>query len=190
MFSFDYNKLPKINIDLNNCKTDWIIYSKDIRLIYNKETKGVDKIDITKGLCDVLNEFNVSYKNGEDLIDIIKPDIEYKLINTIYETFKNTLQMRNSYPNTDEDYLISPVKDRNGNFYDSRVEMQKGKDENGNYISKLPVDADSNGAYNIARKGLYLIRNDFNTDKKGDKIQAIKNSNWFEFVQKEYGKLH
>ena len=73
-----------------------------------------------------------------------------------------------------------------GNFYDSRLEAAKGKDEKENWISKLPVDADANGAYHIALKGLYLLKNDFNLNEKGY-IENISNADWFKFVQnKEY----
>ena len=48
---------------------------------------------------------------------------------------------------------ISPVKNAKGYFYDSRV------------VDKtLPIDADANGAYNIARKGLMLIEQIKNVD--------------------------
>ena len=88
--------------------------------------------------------------------------------------FGLTLQMRNSKSGTEEDYIISPVSDKKGNFYDSR-----------NGVADLPIDADANGAYNIARKGLMII----------DRIKAvndedirranllIKNKEWLEYVQ-------
>lgn len=56
--------------------------------------------------------------------------------------------MRNSNPETGEDRILSPVKDKNGNFYDSSKYDEK---------SKFPCDADANGAYNIARKGLWIV---------------------------------
>ena len=63
--------------------------------------------------------------------------------------FALTLQMRNSVTGStalEDDYLISPVCDATGVFYDSR-----------NYHGEnasMPANADANGAYNIARKGL------------------------------------
>lgn len=92
--------------------------------------------------------------------------------------------MRNSVPNTEEDYLISPVKAADGTFFDSRNEIAKGKDSSGKWISKFPVDADANGAYHIALKGLYLLQNNFNLNEKGY-IENISNSDWFKFVQKK-----
>ena len=98
--------------------------------------------------------------------------------------FKLILQMRNSIPNSEVDYLVSPVKAEDGTFYDSREEFKLGKDEKGRWISKLPIDADANGAYHIALKGLYLLNNDFNLNDKG-LIENISNTDWFRFVQKK-----
>ena len=42
-------------------------------------------------------------------------------------------------------------------------------------------DADANGAYNIALKGLYWIKNDFPMD--GDYLKYINDTEWFEFIQ-------
>ena len=62
------------------------------------------------------------------------------------------MQLRNSKSKDAEiDYIISPVRDENGEFFDSRRFM----DCEG--TSRLPHNADANGAYNIARKTLYAI---------------------------------
>ena len=82
--------------------------------------------------------------------------------------------MRNSNPETGEDRILSPVKDKNGNFYDSSKHDEK---------SNLPCDADANGAYNIARKGLWTVEQ----FKKADDVSAVKpvinNAEWLKFVQ-------
>ncbi|QCX53978.1 hypothetical protein FGE20_09660 [Elizabethkingia sp. JS20170427COW] len=54
--------------------------------------------------------------------------------------------MRNSISNSEVDYLISPVRNKSGDFYDSRVADDS-----------LPKDADANGAYHIAKKGLWVL---------------------------------
>ena len=99
--------------------------------------------------------------------------------------------MRNSIPNSskqEDDYLISPVMADDGTFYDSRKEAAKGKDSKGRWISKLPVDADANGAYHIALKGLFLLKNNFNRNEKGY-MENISNEEWFKFAQqKNYAK--
>ena len=70
---------------------------------------------------------------------------------------------------------------------EKRAELAKDVKKKGEN-AKLPIDADSNGAYHIALKGLYLLENDFNRNDKGV-IQNISNADWFKFVQeKNYEK--
>lgn len=86
-----------------------------------------------------------------------------------------TLQLRNSRTETDEDYIISPVAGPDGRFFDSR--------EYSSTSSTLPVDADANGAYNIARKGLWAIRQISLADDLMKVNLAISNESWLKFVQ-------
>ena len=73
---------------------------------------------------------------------------------------------------TEVDYLISPVTNSRGEFYDSRT---------ASYI--LPKNADANGAYNIARKGMWVIEQIRQaTDFRKLKL-AISNKEWLSFVQ-------
>ena len=92
------------------------------------------------------------------------------------ETFKLILQIRNS--NSKEDYIISPVKNSNGSFYCSK-DYNCG---NGN-VSELPKDIDSNGSYNIARKGLMLIQRITNATDVKDIKTSISKDEWFNFIQ-------
>ncbi len=89
--------------------------------------------------------------------------------------------MRNSITgstNPEDDYLISPVRNSTGKFYDSRD--YKGDN------AALPTDADANGAYNIARKALWAIdvlKNTPEDEIDGAKL-SITNAQWLEFAQK------
>jgi CRISPR-associated protein Cpf1 len=70
------------------------------------------------------------------------------------------------------DFILSPVADKNGIFFDSRTPEQ--------YTFVVPQDADANGAYNIARKCLYYIQNisdDFKLPKKMSKVE------WMNYTQ-------
>ena len=82
--------------------------------------------------------------------------------------------MRNSITGTNVDYLVSPVSDENGNYFDSRTSSER-----------LPQNADANGAYNIARKGLMLI----DQIKQSDDVTRLKfdlsNKNWLKFAQEK-----
>ena len=80
--------------------------------------------------------------------------------------------MRNTKTNSEVDYLLSPVADETGNFFDSRTPG-----------AKLPNNADANGAFNIARKGLWAIRKIQNTPSDEKISLAITNKEWLEFAQ-------
>ena len=90
----------------------------------------------------------------------------------LMQLFRLMVQMRNSEPGTNTDYLISPVADAQGRFFDSR---EVGDD--------LPKDADANGAYNIARKGLWFVRK----IKEGASSKEMKltNQEWLSFAQEK-----
>ena len=87
---------------------------------------------------------------------------------------KLLLQLRNSRKNPEEDYILSPVADENGVFYDSR-----------SCGDKLPENADANGAYNIARKGLMLIRQIKEAKEFGKVKYDISNKAWLNFAQQK-----
>lgn len=83
-----------------------------------------------------------------------------------------TLQMRNSITGTEVDYMISPVMNATGEFYDSR---KCGRN--------LPENADANGAYNIARKGLWIIEQVKRSDDISKLKLAISKKEWLQFAQ-------
>lgn len=82
--------------------------------------------------------------------------------------------MRNSISNSEVDYLISPVRNSQGEFYDSRKAD-----------STLPKDADANGAYHIAKKGLMWLEQIHNFNGDDWKKLKLDNTNkaWLRFVQ-------
>ena len=89
------------------------------------------------------------------------------------------VQLRNSKSGTEIDYLLSPVRNSSGGFYDSR--NYSGAD------AELPADADANGAYHIARKAQWAIEKICRADEaETDKVSlAISKRDWLEYVQSE-----
>lgn len=182
VFGFDYGKI----CDNADFKKKWEVYTKGERLVYNKTERKNISINPTEELKSIFDDFGINWNNEDNFIDSVHTiqaeKSNAKFFDTLLRMFNATLQMRNSIPNTEIDYLISPVKSEDGNFFDSREELKKGEN------AKLPIDADANGAYHIALKGLYLLENDFNRNDKGV-IQNISNADWFKFVQeKNYEK--
>ncbi len=188
-FTFDYSNFEGKGA-LEMAKKKWTIYSRENRIVYDSKTRTTNELCITDNLKALFTERSINFESGNNIYDEImeigaelkageKPskDIasfwDYLLWN-----FKLILQIRNSKPNSEIDYLISPVMAEDGSFFDTREEAALGDK------ARLPKDADANGAYHIALKGLYLLKNNFNLNDKGY-IEGIKNADWFKFVQKK-----
>ena len=131
-----------------------------------------------------MRAFNLNYLNGEEiLLQIEKLDqTERKNIcRKIKELVRYIVQMRNSLPDNEEDdydEIISPVLNDDGEFFDS---------SNYKESARLPKDADANGAYCIALKGLYEVKQiKENWDKNQEfsrEVLKIKHTDWFDFIQ-------
>ena len=182
VFAFDYSVLS----DNADFKKKWEIYTRGERLVYSKKENKSISVSPTENLKGIFDKFNVNWQSGNNFIDSIKSIPAEKsnaaFFDELLRSFNASLQMRNSIPNSEIDYLISPVKADDGTFFDSREQKALGRE------AKLPIDADANGAYHIALKGLYLLKNNFNQNDKGY-IGNITNAEWFKFVQeKDYLK--
>ena len=183
-FEFDYSKIKQDQkvTNVEDYQKKWKVYTKGERLVHVKKENhhSIEEKNPTEKLKEVFNSLSFNWKNGENLIQQIVACEESKenirQIDELFRMFNATLQMRNSKPNTDIDYLISPVKAEDGTFFDTREEVKKGEQ------AKLPRDADANGAYHIALKGLWYLQNDFNRDENG-KIQKITHTQWLKFMQ-------
>ena len=183
VFSIDYSKL----CDNADYQKKWDIYTRGERLVYSKKENKTFSVKPTEKLKEIFDDKSINWKNEENFLDSIL-SVEAEKANApffdeLMRSFNTSLQLRNSIPNSsnaEDDYLISPIKAEDGTFFDSREQFSLGKD------AKLPIDADANGAYHIALKGLYLLKNNFNQNDKGY-IENISNADWFKFVQeKEY----
>lgn len=188
-FTFDYKDFLGKDAQKPK-KTKWTVYSNDKRIKYDVKTKGYQDVFVTENLKKLFTAMNIPWEQGENLFDVIMAygagEADRKDLQTIhffdelYRTFVLILQMRNSNSRTGEDFIISPVKNENGAFFDSRIQEKLGEE------AKLPKDADANGAYHIALKGLYLLRQfDKTPEDKLKKVDMkISNTDWFNFRQK------
>ena len=170
LFSFDYKNFKCFQTDYIK---KWTVYSQGKRIVYDKESKSAKEISPVEIIKAALAKQNIALTDQLDVLSAIN-SVEASretasFFGDICYAFEKTLQMRNSIPNTDEDYLVSPVMNKKGEFYDSR-----------SCGDTLPQNADANGAYHIALKGLYLIKNVFNA---GGKDLKISHEDWFKFAQ-------
>lgn len=183
-FEFDYSEIRQEQkvTSVEDYQKKWKVYTKGERLVHVKKESHhlIEERNPTEELKAVFDALSFNWKNGENLIQQIIACEETRenarQIDQLFRMFNATLQMRNSKSNTDIDYLISPVKAEDGTFFDTREEVKKGEH------AKLSIDADANGAYHIALKGLWYLKNDFNRDKDG-KIQKITHTQWLKFMQ-------
>lgn len=173
-FHVDYDKFTS---KASGTKTNWVICTNSTRIKTfrnpekNSEWDNVEVV-LTSEFKKLFEEYGINiYENLKEQILQIRGKEFYEMFLSL---FKLTLQMRNSITGTTTDFIISPVKDKDGRFYDSRLK---------NY--KLPENADANGAFNIARKGLWAIKQIQNTESdKLNKVKlAISNKEWLNFVQ-------
>ena len=179
-FDIDYSLLPRCNADY---RKKWTVCTNGERIrTFRNPEKNVEWDSETVTLADKFKALfgcrGIDYRS--DLKEQITKQSDAGFFKELIYYFALTLQMRNSRTGStaaEDDYLISPVRNADGEFFDSR-----------NYSGKsaaLPVDADANGAYNIARKGIWAIEQIKNaSDDSIDKINlAISNAEWLEFVQ-------
>lgn len=167
-FEFDYKDFTDKGADT---RTAWTLctHGERIKTFRNPDTNNQWDSKTVHLTTEFKNLFG-SY--GGDLKSYISAQTEKRFFEELLYLFRLTLQMRNSVTGTDVDYLVSPVADANGEFYDSR-----------RADATLPKDADANGAYNIARKGLMLVQKIKNADDMKKIDFKITNKEWLRFAQ-------
>lgn len=181
-FEFDYRKYKTYQTDYQNI---WTVNSSGKRIVMRIDENGRKQMTDyfpTKEIVKAFSDKNITLCEGTDLKALMAViDTSPKnasLYEILFYAFQKTLQMRNSNSATEEDYILSPVT-QNGKQFNTKDEADKGQDSAGNWVSKFPVDADANGAYHIALKGLFLLMNQH--------TKKIENQKWLQFmVQKPY----
>ena len=171
-FVIDYDKFINSKISLGK----WTICTAgDERYSYDPKTKTTTKYDVTKELQNLLAKYNVAYDDGKDLLGKIKDIDEKGFYSALLYWLRLTMQLRYTVKGTgdEDDYILSPVADKNGNFYDSR----KAKDNE-------PKNADANGAYHIALKGLQTIKG-INNGKLAEIKKGEGTAAWFKFAREQ-----
>lgn len=173
-FNLDYDKFSK---KAEGTRTKWTLCTRGMRIdtFRNKEKNSQwdnQKVDLTAEMKSLLEHYYIDIHGN--LKDAISAQTDKAFFTGLLHILKLTLQMRNSITGTETDYLVSPVVDENGIFYDSR-----------SCGDELPENADANGAYNIARKGLMMIEQ-IKDAKDLDNLKFdISNKAWLNFAQQK-----
>lgn len=171
---FDYENFTE---KAEGTQTQWTLctWGERINTFRNKSKSSswdYKKINLTEEYKTLFEQFSINYRGNlkKEILEQNSKDFFERLLSLLHLT----LQMRNSIPNTDTDYLISPVADANGHFYYSE---QCG--------DNLPKNADANGAYNIARKGMWMAEQ-IRRSNEGEELKlAISNKEWLRFAQEK-----
>lgn len=171
-FSFDYNDFTS---KAEGTRTQWTLCTQGerIRTFRNPQKNHQwddEKIMLTDAYKQLFDKYDIDINSN--IKEAISAQTDAQFFKELLGLMKLLLQMRNSITNSEEDYLLSPVADDAGHFFDSR----EG-------ISSLPIDADANGAYNIARKGLWIIRKIQETASGEKASLSITNKEWLQFAQ-------
>lgn len=171
-FAFDYNCFTTRAYDT---RTNWTLCTCGKRIETIREENGrwiSNEIDLTERFKALFYDYGLDIR--KDLKEQILSMSSADFFKRLFYLLKLSLQMRNSKIGSDVDYLQSPVADENGNFYNSNT---CGDD--------LPQNADANGAYNIARKGLWMVRQIKAANDLSKVKLTISNKEWLVFAQKK-----
>lgn len=171
-FAFDYNDFTT---KAEGTRTQWNLctFGERIRSFRNPKKNNQwddERIVLTDEFKQLFDKYDIDIAGN--LKEAISAQSDAQFFKELLGLMKLLLQIRNSVTNSEEDYLLSPVADENGHFFDSREGF-----------SSLPVDADANGAYNIARKGLWVIRKIQETQEGEKPSLNITNKEWLQFAQ-------
>ncbi len=176
-FDFDYSNFTD---RADGTRTRWKVCTVgNERFGYNPKTKASETVNVTESLKELLLQHEIAFENGESLVESISKNTTKYFHKSLLNFLRLTLTLRHSKTGTDIDYILSPVANEEGVFFDSR-----------NASDKMPKDADANGAYNVALKGLMVLERinaaeDLSQFKFKD--MSIKNKDWLKFVQDRQG---
>lgn len=172
-FEFDYSNFT---YKAGESRNNWCIcsYGDRIENFRNSEKDNrwdTRKVDLTKELKELFTEYQVFSEKDDDLRENMVKVEKADFYKHFLRLLSLILQMKNVDNKTGEDKVCSPVLNHYGEFFES------GKDEN------MPLETDANDAYNIARKGLWVIEQ----FKKADDINHVKtiitNEEWLQYAQ-------
>ena len=181
-FEFHIKNYTAFNPKAKYSRQNWIICTNGTRIRNfrnpdNNNEWTSETIDLTKEYKKLFESYGIDY-NCNLRASILMQDKKDFFYNSnvkkpsLLPLMKLTLQLRNSFIKSDVDYILSPVPDEEGRFYDSR-----------NSGLRLPNNADANGAYNIARKGLMLVNRILSTPIKDRLSLVISNEDWLKYAQ-------
>lgn len=172
-FHLDYQKFTD---KANGSQEKWVICSQgDVRYTYDNQTRATKSLHVTNELKALFDKSGIAYQTGENLVAHIVQSNEKSLYSGLTYFLRVLLAMRYSHSGKGEDFILSPVANASGQFFDSRQAD-----------STLPQDADANGAYHIALKGLWMVEQIQSTTDLDKVDLKLTNKSWLNYAQKRF----
>ena len=185
-FAMDYEKFKTHG---TSHRKKWTVCTHgDLRYRYDSKTRKSEACNVSAELKALLENKEIEFAEGDELKEKILAVDDAGFFKSLLFFIRLTMELRHAKSGTDEDFILSPVKDDKGRFFDSRnFDGDSGMPADGD--SGMPADADANGAYHIALKGLLAMEKIRKAkDETEDKAAlAVKNEDWIAYVQSRPG---
>ncbi len=176
-FTFDYSNFTE---KAEGSRLKWIVCAtNEVRYAWNKDLNnkrgGQEEYEVTDRLKKLFDTHNIAYPDGLDVKPQIVGQESADFFRALIKILRVTLALR--YSNGEKgdqalDYILSPAADSKGLFFDSRK-------ANGT----MPQNADANGAYHIALKGLWCLEQIRQAKDLKNLNLAMTNKEWLQFKQ-------
>ncbi|MEW6527947.1 MAG: type V CRISPR-associated protein Cas12a/Cpf1 [Spirochaetota bacterium] len=162
------------NVTAKFKELQWIICSTHHdRYKVERKNNNVNfrKVNVNEELKKLFSSKGIDYEKSTDIKSEILNIEESKFFKELGDLLKILVSLRynNGKKGSEEkDFILSPVKNATGKFFCTL--------DNDN---TLPIDADANGAYNIALKGLMIVQR----AKMQEKLNlSISKDDWINFL--------
>ena len=170
-FAFDYK-----NFGIEMEKSNWVVCTcGDLRWEYSAKDRETKAYCVTDRLKELFKSYGIDYAGGENIASKITDVADKQFLSTLLFYLRMVLKMRYTVSGTENenDFILSPVEYAPGKFFDSREAA-----------ATEPMNADANGAYHIALKGLMTIRG-IENGKLHNFGKGGENAAWFKFMQNQ-----
>jgi CRISPR-associated protein Cpf1 len=184
-FVFDYTDFTN---RAEGSQTKWTVCADNqTRYFFNKQLNqnkgGQEPIKVCEALEVLFAEAGITYGNGANIKDQIVAQTSTDFFKKLLKYLATTLSLRhnNGLKGVEEqDFILSPVASSTHQGFETHDEFffdsRKATD-------KQPKDADANGAYHIALKGLWVLHQLGKANDLNKPNLAISNKDWLAFAQ-------
>ena len=169
-FNLDYHKFYE-NSDM--VRNKWTICSSGKRILntYSNKKMHSEEIILTNAFKSLFENHKIEYKEV-NIIKQIANQSNKTFFEELFTLMKLTMQMNNRSFDDKTEFFISPVLNKDGVFYTSLESKVQ-----------VPNNIAANGAFNMARKGLWLYKQiQKATETKKIKL-TFNNKDWLAYNQ-------